>query len=76
MLQTLIDKERKLQIECWKERTRMAFAENTGASVHWHYKQVTWLARALATTDGNPNKAQRPILLKCMKKDMRLSPLQ
>ena len=54
---TDIEKERKLQIECWKKS--VAFAEYTGTAALRGYQQCIELPRAIASTDGNPTKGSK-----------------
>lgn len=49
-----IERERKLQIECWKKQ--VAFASSTGTQLGHAYEQCIELPRAIATSDGQPNK--------------------
>ena len=46
-----IERERKLQIECWKKR--VAFASKTGTNVNTAYEQCLELPRAIATSQGD-----------------------
>ena len=52
-----IERERKLQLECWKKR--VAFAISTGAQVNTSYEQCLELPRAIATIDGKPVKGNK-----------------
>ena len=52
-----IEKERKIQIECWKKR--VAFASRTGMQLHNSYEQCIELPRAIATSDGKLNKGTK-----------------
>lgn len=52
-----IEKERKLQIECWKKR--VAFATTTGTNLPNMFQQCIELPRAIATTDGNLVKGSK-----------------
>ena len=52
-----IERERKLQIECWKKR--VAFASSTGTSISNAYQQCIELPRAIATSDGHPFKGAK-----------------
>ena len=52
-----VEKERRLQIECWKKR--VAFANTTGASLTNVFQQCIELPRAIATSDGNPVKGTK-----------------
>ena len=52
-----VERERKLQIECWKKR--VAFAHSTGTHIQHTYQQCIELPRALATSDGNPTKGTK-----------------
>lgn len=52
-----VERERKIQIECWKKR--VAFANNTGSHVQSTYQQCIELPRALATSDGSPTKGTK-----------------
>ena len=49
-----IEKERKLQIECWKKR--VLYATSTGTNIQNAYEQCIVLPRAIATSDGQPMK--------------------
>ena len=51
-----IERERKLQIECWKKR--VAFA-STGTQLSHAYEQCIELPRALVTCDGHLNKGSK-----------------
>jgi len=52
-----IERERKLQIECWKKR--VAFASSTGTNIPNVYQQCLELPRAIATSDGLPVKGTK-----------------
>ena len=52
-----IEKERKLQIECWKKR--VAYVTSTGTHMDTAYEQCIELPRALATSDGHPIKGTK-----------------
>ena len=52
-----IERERKLQIECWKKRA--AYATSTGSQMHVNYEQCLELPRAIATSDGAPMKGSK-----------------
>ena len=52
-----IEKERKIQIECWKKR--VAFAIRTGIQLHNAYEQYIELPRAIAISDGQLNKGTK-----------------
>jgi len=52
-----IERERKLQIECWKKR--VAFASSTGTQLGHAYEQCIELPQAIATSDGQPNKGTK-----------------
>ena len=54
-----IEKERKLQIECWKKR--IAFSTATGQTIDKMYEQCIELPRALCTSDGEPNKGTKAV---------------
>ena len=54
-----IEKERKLQIECWKKR--IAFLTATGQTIDKMYEQCIELPRALCTTEGEPNKGTKSV---------------
>ena len=60
-----VEKERKLQIECWKKR--VAFSTFTGAvQMQDMYKQIIELTRALATTDGKPTRGTKCSTTNCL----------
>lgn len=61
-----IERERKLQIECWKKR--VAFATNTGLEVNTTYQQCLELPRAIATFDGKPVKGNKSNITKVVQK--------
>ena len=61
-----IEKERKLQIECWKKR--VAYATNTGTPMDTAYEQCIELPRALATSDGHPIKGTKSNTTKVFEK--------
>lgn len=52
-----VEKERKLKIECWKNR--VAFANSTGTEIGNMYQQCVELPRAIATTTGQPVKGTK-----------------
>ena len=52
-----IEREQKLQIECWKKR--VAFASSTGTHIMNAYQQCIELPRAIATSDGHPVKGTK-----------------
>ena len=52
-----IERERKLQIECWKKR--VTFASSTGTHIPHAYQQCIELPRAIATSDGHPVKGTK-----------------
>ena len=52
-----IEKERKLQIECWKKR--VAYATSTRAQIDTAYEQCIELPRAIATPEGHPIKGAK-----------------
>ena len=52
-----IERERKLQIECWKKR--IAFTSSTGTQIMNAYQQCIELPRAIATSDGLPVKCTK-----------------
>ena len=52
-----IERERKLQIECWKNR--VTFASSTGTNITNAYQQCIELPRAIATSDGHPVKGTK-----------------
>lgn len=49
-----IEKEMKLQIECWKKR--VLYATSIGMNIQNAYEQCIELPRAIATSDGQPMK--------------------
>ena len=51
------EKERKIQIECWKKR--VVFATRTGIQLHNAYEQYIELSRAIASSDGQLNKGTK-----------------
>ena len=61
-----IEKERKIQIECWKKR--VAYAMSTGVQVSTSYEQCLELPRAIATTDGKPVKGTKSNTTKALEK--------
>lgn len=54
---TDIERERRLQIECWKKR--VTFASTTGTSVPKGYQQFIELPRAIATSSGEQMKGTK-----------------
>ena len=54
-----VEKERRLQIDCWKKR--VAFASTTGSNLSSVFQQCIELPRASATSDGNPVKFHQSI---------------
>ena len=52
-----VEKERKLQIQCWKKR--MAFACKTRTVIENTFEQYVELPRALVDKDGLPQKGQK-----------------
>ena len=52
-----VEKERKLQIECWKKR--VAFACKTGRVIEDTFEQYVELPHALVDKDGLPQKGQK-----------------
>ena len=52
-----MEREQKLQIECWKKR--VAFAHNTSTHIQHTHQQCIELPRALATSDGSPTKGTK-----------------
>ena len=54
-----VEKERRLQIDCWKKR--VAFASTTGSNLSSVFQQCIELPRAIATSDGNPVKFHQSI---------------
>ena len=65
-----IERERKLQIECWKKR--VAFASSTGQQMQNTYQQCIELPRAIATCDGNPTKGTKANTTKVYEKRYEL----
>ena len=63
---SVIEKERKLQIECWKKR--VAFAISTGAQIQDTYEQCIELPRAIATSEGTPNKGTKSNITNSLEK--------
>lgn len=61
-----MEKERKLQIECWKKR--IAFSTATGLEMQGMYEQCIELPRAIATTDGTPTKGTKSTITNCLEK--------
>ena len=61
-----IEKERNLQIECWKKR--VAFSTSTGIPMQGIYVQCIELPRAIATSDGAPNKGTKSNTTNCLEK--------
>lgn len=51
-----VEKERKLQIQCWKKR--VAFSTSTGVHMQG-YEQYIALPRAIATSEGTPTKGSK-----------------
>jgi hypothetical protein len=51
-----VEKERKLQIECWKKR--VAFSNTTGRHMQG-YEQYIALPRAISTSEGTPTKGSK-----------------
>ena len=60
-----IEKERKLQIECWKKRVLYA---STGTNIQNAYEQCIVLPRAIATSDGQPMKGNKSNTTKVLEK--------
>ena len=58
-----IEKERKLQLECWKKR--VSYAVTTGVQDSMLYQQCLELPRAIATIDGKPVKGAKANITKC-----------
>ena len=52
-----IERERKIQIECWKKR--VAYATRTGTQLDKVYEQCIELPRAIATSDGQLMKGTK-----------------
>ncbi len=52
-----LEKERKLQLECWKKK--VAFASRTGTPIGNVFEQFLELPRAIATSEGIPNKGTK-----------------
>ena len=61
-----IERERKLQLECWKKR--VAFAATQGAHINSTYEQYIELPRAIATIDGRPVKGNKANTTNVLKK--------
>ena len=61
-----VEKERKLQIECWKKR--VAFSASTGVQMPGSYEQYIELPRAIASTDGTPTKGAKSNTTNCIEK--------
>ena len=61
-----IEKERRIQIECWKKR--VAYATSTGTQLETAYEQCIELPRAIATSDGNPTKGTKSNTTKAFEK--------
>ena len=61
-----IERERKLQIECWKKR--VAFATSTGTQISNLYQQCLELPRAIATSTGQPVKGTKANTTKAYEK--------
>ena len=68
---TDIERERKLQIECWKKR--VAFATNTGTHMNNEYEQCIELPRAIATSDGHLVKGTKSNMTKVLKKRYKVA---
>lgn len=64
-----IERERKLQLECWKKR--IAFVTSTGNQINLSYEQCIELPRAIATIDGNPVKGAKSNTTKVLEKRYR-----
>ena len=62
-----IEREKKLQLECWKKR--VAFAMSTGAQVNTSYEQCLELPRAIATIDGKPVNSSGEKVCSCNSQD-------
>ena len=60
-----IEKERKLQVECWKKR--IEFTSKTGCQLP-AFQQCIELPRAIATTDGQPVKGTKSNITKAYEK--------
>ena len=58
-----IEKERRIQLECWKKR--VPFAVTTGIKDSMQYQQCIELPRAIATIDGNQVKSTKSSVTKC-----------
>jgi len=54
-----IEKERRLQLECWKKR--VAYSTATGQLMDNMYEQYIDLPRAISTSDGEPNKGTKSV---------------
>ena len=54
-----VERERKLQIECWKKR--IAYCTATGQTMDKLYEQCLELPRAISTSDGEPTKGTKAI---------------
>lgn len=61
-----IEKERKLQIECWKKR--VLYATSAGTNIQNAYKQCIALPRVIATSDGQPMKGNKSNTTKVLEK--------
>ena len=61
-----VEKERKLQIECWKKR--VAFSTTIGVQIQSAYEQCIELPRAIATSDGTPIKGTKSSTTNCLEK--------
>ena len=61
-----VERERKLQIECWKKR--VAFSTTTGAQLQAGYEQVIELPRAIAMSNGTPIKGTKSSTTNCLEK--------
>ena len=58
-----IEKERRIQLECWKKR--VSFAVTTGIKDNMQYQQCIELPRAIATMDGNLVKGTKSSVTEC-----------
>lgn len=61
-----IERERKLQIECWKKR--VAFATSSGQQVSTAFEQCLELPRAIAQPDGTPANGAKSNTTKAFQK--------
>ena len=65
-----IEKERKLQIECWKKR--VAYATSTEAQMDTAYEQCIELPRAIATPEGHPIKGAKANATKVLEEGTKM----